>query len=231
MTVEWHSRYQRDPGAILQLSRAADRRICSCLGREQREGRPWPNTQQGSQHACELWTGRLRRGRNRRRRRRDAHVDPDGARVRAMQERVAALFAKRHGIMVNSGSSANYLAVELLDLPKGAEVITPALTFATTVAPIVRAGLVPVFVDAAEGDLQHRRRRRSSAPSSHENAGHDDPVADRQPAGLGPHSRDCRQASPEGHRRQRRHARRDAARDAAPAPGPTSAPRASTART
>jgi CDP-6-deoxy-D-xylo-4-hexulose-3-dehydrase len=74
-----------------------------------------------------------------------------GPRVRAMQERVAALFGKRHGIMVNSGSSANYLAIELLDLPKGAEIITPALTFATTVAPIVRAGLVPVFVDAAEG--------------------------------------------------------------------------------
>ena len=62
-----------------------------------------------------------------------------GARVRSMQERVAALFSKRHGIMVNSGSSANYLAVELLDLPQGSEVITPALTFATTVAPIVRA--------------------------------------------------------------------------------------------
>ena len=60
------------------------------------------------------------------------------------------LFAKRHGIMVNSGSSANYLAIELLGLPKGTEVITPALTFATTVAPIVRAGLIPVFVDAVE---------------------------------------------------------------------------------
>ncbi|MDZ5696478.1 DegT/DnrJ/EryC1/StrS family aminotransferase [Chelativorans sp. M5D2P16] len=74
-----------------------------------------------------------------------------GERVRRMQERVAALFAKRHGIMVNSGSSANYLAVEILDLPRGSEVVTPALTFATTVAPIVRKGLVPVFVDAKEG--------------------------------------------------------------------------------
>ncbi|MCA1369657.1 aminotransferase class I/II-fold pyridoxal phosphate-dependent enzyme [Bradyrhizobium sp. BRP14] len=73
-----------------------------------------------------------------------------GRAVRSMEERVSALFAKRHGIMVNSGSSANYLAVEMLQLPQGAEVITPALTFATTVAPIVRAGLVPVFVDAAE---------------------------------------------------------------------------------
>lgn len=74
-----------------------------------------------------------------------------GQRVSAMQERVAALFAKRHGIMVNSGSSANYLAIELLDLPPGSEVITPVLTFATTVAPIVRAGLVPAFVDVREG--------------------------------------------------------------------------------
>lgn len=74
-----------------------------------------------------------------------------GDRVREMQSRVAALFAKRHGIMVNSGSSANYLAVELLDLPRGSEVITPALTFATTVAPIVRNGLVPAFVDVCPG--------------------------------------------------------------------------------
>lgn len=74
-----------------------------------------------------------------------------GRRVRRMQERVAALFAKQHGIMVNSGSSANYLAVELLDLAPGAEVITPVLTFATTIAPIARKGLVPAFVDATEG--------------------------------------------------------------------------------
>lgn len=70
-----------------------------------------------------------------------------GANVRKMEASVAALFAKSHGIMVNSGSSANYLAVELLGLPAGAEVITPALTFATTVAPIVKNGLVPAFVD------------------------------------------------------------------------------------
>jgi CDP-6-deoxy-D-xylo-4-hexulose-3-dehydrase len=74
-----------------------------------------------------------------------------GPRVRRMQERVAALFAKRHGVMVNSGSSANYLAIEVLDLPEGAEVITPALTFATTVAPLVRSRLKPAFVDAEPG--------------------------------------------------------------------------------
>ncbi|UVO51696.1 DegT/DnrJ/EryC1/StrS family aminotransferase [Sphingomonas sp. SUN019] len=74
-----------------------------------------------------------------------------GERVRTMEARIAELFAKRHGIMVNSGSSANYLAVELLKLPPGSEVITPALTFVTTVAPIIRNGLIPAFVDVREG--------------------------------------------------------------------------------
>lgn len=72
-----------------------------------------------------------------------------GASVRRFEQGVAALFAKRHGIMVNSGSSANYLAVELLGLPPASEVITPALTFATTVAPLVKNNLVPAFVDVA----------------------------------------------------------------------------------
>lgn len=73
-----------------------------------------------------------------------------GKNVRAMEAAVASLFAKPRGVMVNSGSSANYLAIELLGLPEGSEVITPALTFATTVAPIVRNRLVPAFVDAAD---------------------------------------------------------------------------------
>lgn len=70
-----------------------------------------------------------------------------GRRVKEMERQVAALFGKQAGAMCNSGSSALYLAVELLDLAPGREVITCALTFSTDVAPLVRAGLVPVFVD------------------------------------------------------------------------------------
>lgn len=70
-----------------------------------------------------------------------------GKHVKAMEQGVSALFAKSAGIMVNSGSSANYLAVEILNLPKGSEVITPALTFGTTVAPLVQHGLIPAFID------------------------------------------------------------------------------------
>jgi len=70
-----------------------------------------------------------------------------GRRVNAMERRVAELFGKARGVMVNSGSSALYLAVELLGLEPGDEVVTCGLTFSTDVAPIVRAGAVPVLVD------------------------------------------------------------------------------------
>lgn len=72
-----------------------------------------------------------------------------GKHVREMEEKVSRLFNKKYGIMVNSGSSANYLVFELLDLPPGSEVITPVLTFATTVAPIIKNKLVPAFIDVA----------------------------------------------------------------------------------
>jgi CDP-6-deoxy-D-xylo-4-hexulose-3-dehydrase len=71
-----------------------------------------------------------------------------GRRVTAMERQVAALFGKSRGVMCNSGSSALYLALELLDLPRGAEVVTCALTFSTDIAPIVRGGWVPALVDA-----------------------------------------------------------------------------------
>lgn len=67
------------------------------------------------------------------------------------ESKVAKVFGKQEGIFVNSGSSANLIALESLDLPVGSEVITPVFTFATTVAPIVQKGLVPVFVDIEEG--------------------------------------------------------------------------------
>lgn len=71
----------------------------------------------------------------------------DGPKVHEFEARVATTFGKSKGLMVNSGSSANALATASLGLQAGDEVITPALTFSTTVAPLVQQGLVPVFVD------------------------------------------------------------------------------------
>lgn len=74
-----------------------------------------------------------------------------GKRAELFENKISSLFGKKYGVLVNSGSSANLLAFEMLGLPKGSEVITPILTFATTVAPLVQCGLVPVFVDVVPG--------------------------------------------------------------------------------
>ena len=77
-----------------------------------------------------------------------------GRNVRAMEARVAELFGKRRGVMCNSGSSALYLAVEVLGLSPGDEVVTSPVTFSTDIAPLVRAGLVPAFVDVTPDTFQ-----------------------------------------------------------------------------
>ena len=74
-----------------------------------------------------------------------------GKHVREMEQRVAALYAQKYGIMVNSGSSALYLAGDLMNFEPGSEILTPALTFSTTVAPLIKKGWVPAFIDVEEG--------------------------------------------------------------------------------
>lgn len=77
-----------------------------------------------------------------------------GSRVKAFETEIAKLFGKRYGVMTNSGSSANLVALELLRLPEGSEVITPALTFGTTLAPLIQKRLTPVLADVEEGNYQ-----------------------------------------------------------------------------
>lgn len=77
-----------------------------------------------------------------------------GRHVREMERLVAATFAKRRGVMVNSGSSALFLAVELLDLEPGDEIVTSSVTFSTDISSIARAGGVPVYVDVVADTYQ-----------------------------------------------------------------------------
>lgn len=75
------------------------------------------------------------------------------------ENRIAEQFGANDGILVNSGSSANLVAVSALTsgllgdrrLRPGDEVITAAAGFPTTVNPIIQNGLVPVFVDVELG--------------------------------------------------------------------------------
>ncbi len=74
----------------------------------------------------------------------------DGPHVKKLEQTVARMFGKKYGLMVNSGSSANLLALSSFKFKKGSEVITPSLTFATTVSPIYQLGLIPHFIGAVE---------------------------------------------------------------------------------
>jgi CDP-6-deoxy-D-xylo-4-hexulose-3-dehydrase len=77
-----------------------------------------------------------------------------GPKVEEFEGQVAELLGKQHGVMVNSGTSALWLAVDLLGCEPGDEVITPALTFSSDVAPLVRNGIVPAFVDVEPDTMQ-----------------------------------------------------------------------------
>ena len=77
-----------------------------------------------------------------------------GKKVKTFERSFADLHEFKHGVMVNSGSSANLLAVTALTnketpdhLVPGDEVIVPALCWSTTVWPLVQNGLIPIIVD------------------------------------------------------------------------------------
>ena len=77
----------------------------------------------------------------------------DGPAVKELEAKISKLFGKKYGLMVNSGSSANLLAFASLNLKKASEVITPTLTFSTTVAPIYQLGLIPHFIDVEKNSF------------------------------------------------------------------------------
>ncbi len=89
-----------------------------------------------------------------------------GHQVETFEQQFAAKMGVRHAIMVNSGSSANLLAFFALANPflaeeqgrpilkPGDEIIVPALTWSTTIWPIMQAGCVPVLVDSDPFTLQ-----------------------------------------------------------------------------
>ncbi len=77
-----------------------------------------------------------------------------GKNVQKLENRVSDIFNKEFGLMTNSGSSANLIGVQALNLKKGTKVITPSLTFSTTVSPIVQSGLKPLFIDVERETMQ-----------------------------------------------------------------------------
>lgn len=74
-----------------------------------------------------------------------------GKYVQAFEKAWSSYVGKKFGIAVNSGSSANLLAIlamkERFGWKNGDGVIVPALTFATAVMPVIQAGLNPIYAD------------------------------------------------------------------------------------
>jgi len=72
-----------------------------------------------------------------------------------------------HSVFVNSGSSANFILVdavrETMGWRPGDEVIVPAVTWPTTVTPIIQLGLTPVFVDVGLRDLSYDQEKLREA--------------------------------------------------------------------
>merc|ERR1719393_916638 len=81
---------------------------------------------------------------------RDGWLAP-GPRTEEFESKVSAIFGKKCGVMVNSGSSGNMLGLCAMGLQKGDEIVTPACTFSTVVAPMEQLGLKPVFCDVEPG--------------------------------------------------------------------------------
>ena len=77
-----------------------------------------------------------------------------GSAVTNFENKIARLFSKKYGLMVNSGSSALTLATNVLNFKKGDEIITPCLNFGTAVSSIILSGATPVLVDIEIESLQ-----------------------------------------------------------------------------
>jgi CDP-6-deoxy-D-xylo-4-hexulose-3-dehydrase len=74
-----------------------------------------------------------------------------GPKTIQFEKETAKLFSKNYGLFVNSGSSAILLGLNALNLEPGSEILTPACTFSTTLAPIIQCNLKPVFFDVEIG--------------------------------------------------------------------------------
>jgi dTDP-4-amino-4,6-dideoxygalactose transaminase len=76
------------------------------------------------------------------------YVSSVGPFVTRFEEAFAAAVGSRHAVACSSGTAAIHLALVALDLPAGAEVLVPSLTFVASVNPIRYVGGVPVLVDS-----------------------------------------------------------------------------------
>src|SRR6202047_2006524 len=79
---------------------------------------------------------------------RSGWISGAGPQIDAFEARWAAYCSRKHGIALANGTVALQVAVALLDLQAGDEVIMPSFTIISCALPVVLAGAVPVLVDS-----------------------------------------------------------------------------------
>ncbi|MBF0361482.1 MAG: DegT/DnrJ/EryC1/StrS family aminotransferase [Oligoflexia bacterium] len=70
-----------------------------------------------------------------------------GAWVKTFEDKICSYIGSRECIATNTGTNALHLALDILDLKPGDEVIVPSLTFIATIQAIIQARGTPVFCD------------------------------------------------------------------------------------
>lgn len=74
--------------------------------------------------------------------------------VSEFEKKVSKLFGKKYGVMVNSGSSAILIALDILNIKKNSEIIIPCLNFGTAISSLIIKNYKPIFIDINKETLQ-----------------------------------------------------------------------------
>lgn len=77
----------------------------------------------------------------------------DSTPIKKFEQEWSSYLGAKYSILTNSGTAALHMAIESLRLEKGSEVITPALSFVSSAFCSIYEGLIPVFCDVKENDL------------------------------------------------------------------------------
>jgi len=97
---------------------------------------------------------------------RSGWISGAGQHVEAFEQSWAAYCERKHGVAVANGSLALHLAINLLDLQPGDEVILPSFTIISCIWPIILAGATPILVDVDSRtwtmDVEQVRQRITS---------------------------------------------------------------------
>jgi dTDP-4-amino-4,6-dideoxygalactose transaminase len=104
-------------------------------------------------------------------------IAPLGPHVDAFERELAALVEAGHAAALSSGTAAIHLALKLLGVERGDDVLCSTLTFCASANPIIYEGARPVFIDSASGsfnidpslveeELEERRRRNERQPAA-----------------------------------------------------------------